>query len=281
ESFMDADTALKQAKLSHRRSVQFDPANGATRDTLDNAATLRKIHWALEHDRVYPVFQPIMDLRTGEIGKYECLIRVDDEDNNTLLPTQFIEVSKKTGLYQLLTFRMIEKSIAAFRHNKGDFSVNLTIEDLANEETMRFLLGQVRRSGMARRLIVEIVETEELEDYESANLALDELRAAGIRIAIDDFGSGYSSFEYLLKLSPTFIKIDRSIVSQLEAEPRAVQLTRSIVDFAKTSGMLTVAEFIDSERVLDLVKTLGVDYAQGWSIGRASPQLVRRGPANP
>lgn len=232
DSFMCADMALRQARQTHRRAVLFDASTGVL-DPLNNMATLQKVYWALDHDLVYPVFQPILDLHTGRINKYECLIRADDEEGQTLLPGQFIEISKKTGLYQLLTCRIIEKSIAAFRNNRLDFSINLTIEDLANGETIAFLLNQSRRNGLAKRLIVEIVETEELEDFESANQALDELRAAGIRIAIDDFGSGYASFEYLLKLNPAYIKIDRAIVSQLESDPRAVQLTRSIVDFAK------------------------------------------------
>lgn len=274
DSFMCADMALGQARQTHKRAVLFDASNAGVHDPLNNVATLQKIYWALDHDLVYPVFQPILDLATGAVCKYECLMRAQDEDGNTLMPGQFIEISKKTGLYQLLTFRIIEKSIAAFRHNGHDFSINLTIEDLANGETIAFLLNQSRRNGLAKRLIVEIVETEELEDFESANQALDELRAAGIRIAIDDFGSGYASFEYLLKLSPAFIKIDRAIVSQLESDPRAVQLIRSIVHFAKTTSIATVAEFIDTQSVLDLVKELGVDFAQGWRVGKALPQLL-------
>ena len=203
ESFLYADNALKLAKLNRERMHVFNPDEeaGGT-DMLENLKVLSRIREALDGNRVFPVFQPIANVGTGQIVKYECLMRIADETGTVMTPDKFIEISKKTDLYKKLTQRMIEASLSAFQGRKSQFSINLTIEDLLDSDTMSYLLTEARQKGVLGRLFVEIVETEELRDFERAGEILDSLRAEGIGIAIDDFGSGYSNFEYLLRLDP-------------------------------------------------------------------------------
>ena len=275
ESFVCADIALKRAKQNRERLHVFDPGKevGGT-DLVENLKILSNVREALDKNRVFPVFQPIACAATREIVKYECLMRIADETGAVMMPDSFIEISKKTDLYKKLTLRMIEASLSAFQGNKFQFSMNLTIEDLLDSNTMTYLVTEARQKGVLGRLFVEIVETEELRDFERAGEVLDSLRAEGIGIAVDDFGSGYSNFEYLLRLNPEYIKIDRVIIQNILSDDRAKDLLRSIILFAKKTGIKTIAEFIDSEALMEEIRILGVDFAQGWLIGKAGSSLA-------
>jgi PAS domain S-box-containing protein len=273
-SFLYADLALNRAKETNQRIFLYRPGDeGSAPDHLANLALLTQIDLALKNNRVYPVFQPILDLETGKVGKYECLMRIEDDRGKTLSPETFLELSKKTNLYHQLTLRVLEFSIEAFTDRKDEFSINLTIEDLMDASTVSFLIAAALRRRVADRLIIEVVETEELRDPGRTFRALDDLRAAGMRIAVDDFGAGYSNFDYLLKLNPSYVKIDQSITQNLLKDERARGLLFSVVQFAKTSGMKTIAEYIDSPELLAQVKSVGVDFAQGWLIGKPGKSL--------
>lgn len=273
DSFAYADAALKRAKSERARVLGFDETAMMDNDSVRNLRILKCVHDALDADRVYPVFQPIARTGTKEIIKYECLMRLEDENGNTVLPDAFIGISKKTGLYRKLTLRIIESSMAYFQDKPMQFSLNLTIEDIMDPFTISYLVTEAKQKGVAGRFFVEIVETEEFTDFERAGEVLDYLQNEGIGIAIDDFGSGYSNFEYLLRLNPRYIKIDRAIVQNLFTDTRARDMLSSIVLFAKSSGIETIAEYIDSEALLEEVRVLGVDYVQGWLIGKAEPTL--------
>lgn len=274
DSFVYADMALAQAKKSGAAMHVFNPGDaGAETDSAHNINVLKMIHDAIRNQRVIPHFQPIMDVRTGKTTKYECLIRMINSDGAVIYPDDFIPVAKKTDVYQKLTLRMLEKSMDTFETSPYDFSVNLTIEDLVNEETIAYLVNESRYRQLSSRLIVEIVETEEMKDFERIVAILADLRKEGIRIAIDDFGSGYSSFEYILKLNPSFIKIDRVITQSILSDQRAYGIMKSVIEFARHSGIQTVAEYVDSAELRDTVVTLGVDYIQGWLVGKPEASI--------
>ncbi len=271
DPFLYADLALKRAKASHRMVSVFGGAEAeAPGDSLGNLRILASLHEALERDRIYPVFQPILDVASGRIGKYECLMRIEDAEGGTIMPDAFIQISKKTNLYRRLTHSMLEKSIEAFRHLDHEFSINLTVEDLMTRETIDYLVEEAELKGVSGRLFAEIVETEELRDLPDALVSIDRLRQAGMGIAVDDFGSGYSNFEYLLKLKPDYIKIDRVIIQNLLADDRARDMLASIVGFAGKSGIRTIAEYVDSQALMDEVVRQGVGFVQGWFVGKAS-----------
>lgn len=240
-----------------------------------SVGALKRIHAALRSDRVYPVFQPICDARTGTVGKYECLMRARDEEGVELSPAEFIPVSKKTRLYPALTRAMVEKSIQAFSGLPHGFAVNLTLEDLFNPTTVDFMIAKARDAEVIDRMVVEIVETEELVGFDEPLAALKRFKAAGARIAIDDFGAGYSNFGYLLELDPDYVKIDGSIISRIVDDPRAEGLARSIVSFAQGAGIATVAEFVSDESIAEAARRLGIDYLQGYWVGAPVAELPR------
>jgi len=270
DSFICADIALKRAKKLNRQIHIFSSEEKELpEDVLENISILSDINYAIRNDKIYSFFQPIKNLSNGQIEKYECLIRMEDKSGKIVYPDSFVELSKKTNLYQKLTFLMIEKSISAFHETGYDFAINMTIEDILNSETVSYLLDEARSKDVANRMVVEIVETEELKDLDRVISVLNQIKAEGIRIAVDDFGSGYSNFDYLIKINPAYVKIDQTIIQRVMTDERAKELLKSIVLFAKNSGIQTVAEFIDSVELEDEMKRIGIDYVQGWLIGKA------------
>lgn len=263
-----ADLALGAARTRDTDLFVYDNDDvSLTRDLLKSVDALKRIHAAQKADRVYPVFQPICDARTGRIVKYECLMRARDEDGREMTPDEFIPVSKKTRLYPALTRAIVEKSIQVFAGLPYTFSVNLTLEDLFNPTTMDFLIEKARDAEVIHRLVVEIVETEELVAVDEPLRTLRRLKEAGAQLAIDDFGAGYSNFGYLLKLDPDYIKIDGSIITRIVDDPRAEGMARSIVSFAADAGISTIAEFVSNETLAQAVKGLGIDFLQGYWVG--------------
>lgn len=267
-----ADEAMGRARQTRSQFEILEDNRGALGASVEHRlSVLQTLRWALQNNQVYALYQPIQDLRTGLISRFEALMRVNGPDGQRLLPNEFIEISKQTRVYQALSTRMLQRVIADLNTRDVAVSVNLTIEDLHSTEMVDLFVKEIREYRLGSRITVEIVETEELERLDLVNRSLDRIRAEGVKLAVDDFGSGYANFDYLLKLNPSMVKIDGSLVQKLIDDPRARGLVSSIVEFAKRSGMETLAEYVDSEDIRRLVRDLGIEYAQGWLIGQAGP----------
>ena len=162
---------------------------------------------------------------------------------------------------------MIEKSFEYFKDSKAEFSINLTLDDILNKETIVFINKKLENRDIAKRVIFEIVESEGIDNFEEVSLFIKEMQAVGCRIAIDDFGTGYSNFEYLMKLNVDFIKIDGSFIKNIDTCEQSLLITELIITFAKKQNIETVAEFVHSKSVLEKVKKLGITYSQGYYLG--------------
>lgn len=181
-------------------------------------------------------------------------------------PYLFLDISKKSGQYSRLTKRMIRKTFDYFKNNDYEFSLNLTFEDISMESTYRYVIDNIKKYNLASRIVIEIVESEKIQDFSLVNHFFEEIKELGCKIAIDDFGSGYSNFEYLIKLEADYIKIDGSLIKDILVNKGNENIIRMIIKFAKDQGIKTIAEFVSSKEIFDKVKELGVDYAQGYYI---------------
>jgi c-di-GMP phosphodiesterase len=269
-----ASIALKLARLNQANYFVYDPADRAREGYERNLNQANLLKTALEEGRIVPFFQPIMDVRTGEIRKFECLARMIDPQGRPVSPEQFLPIAKKIRLYRYITRTMIERCFARFANSRYEFSVNLSCEDLLDEELTEFIMSRLAGTELANRVIFEILESEGIENYEAVREFIDRAKALGCRIAIDDFGAGYSNFEHLLRLNVDLIKIDGSLIRNLDRNEDALTLTRGIVRFAKELGIHTVAEFVHSPEVLDRVRELGIDFAQGGFVGMPAGVLI-------
>jgi len=238
---------------------------------FDLSETLRD---AVNESRIVPYFQAIVDNKTGKITKYECLARLIDAKGNVLSPILFIPVAKKIKIYTKITKQMLTKSFQAFENSDYEFNINLSIEDIMNNKIYDFILQILKESACTPRVTFELLESEAVEDFTKLVQFIKEIKRHGAKIAIDDFGSGYSNFSYLIKIKADYIKIDGSLIKEIDVDKSSLLVVETIVAFAKKLGMKTVAEHVHSSVIMDKVQELGIDYSQGFYIDKPSLSIV-------
>jgi c-di-GMP phosphodiesterase len=183
-----------------------------------------------------------------------------------------LDAAKRSKLYPKITIAMLEKSFAAFSNSEYGFSVNLSNEDIENSEITDYLLLLFEKfPNLCKRaqVAIEILETEGIVNYPKVYDFTHRLKELyGCKLAIDDFGAGYSNFTHILQLKVDYLKIDSSLIKEIDTSKEAQAIVRTVVAFSKELGISTIAEFVHSKEVHDKVKELGVDYAQGYYIGK-------------
>jgi len=272
EALEKADIALKSAKKQGKDFLIYDETLNVEQQYKNNMEWTKKLNWAIENDKIQPFFQPIYDNKTNRIVSAECLIRLLDKDNKIISPYYFLTIAKKSKLYSKLTKIMIQKSCQYFEHLDCDFSINLSVEDILDIDIVNYISKSILQYNVANKIILELLETEEIENYEEVSSFIFEMKSLGCRIAIDDFGSGYSNFEYLLKLNIDYIKIDGSLIKNLETDKNTLIVVETIVDFAQKLNIKVIAEYVHNEGVYNKVKQLGIDRSQGFHL--AEPQIT-------
>ena len=239
-----------------------------------NIMWTRKLKKAFESDNIVPYYQAIFNIKTNKIEKYEALVRLIDEQGIAISPYYFLDIAKKSKQYLKLTKEVIKKSFEYFKDKDYEFSINLTLEDIKSKNISSYVMEMLKEYDNASKVVFEIVESEGIEDFSQVNSFIDAVRALGCKIAIDDFGSGYSNFEYLIKLNADYIKIDGSLIKDILVNKNNEEIVITIVDFAKRQGFKTIAEFVSSKEIFDRVKELGIDYAQGYYISEPKPEII-------
>ncbi|MBS0345460.1 MAG: EAL domain-containing protein [Proteobacteria bacterium] len=244
----------------------------ASRATRDYAEKLRA---SLREKRVVPYFQTIFDCRTGQPFAYETLARIIEPDGTTLSAGAFIETIEKYGLGRDLDRAIIEQGFAAARERldtPGAPPFRLFINLSAQEIQGRGILGYAEmlcaQLDIPPNVIVfEILERDAIGDMTHMRKFLSDLRKKGFLFALDDFGSGYNSFHYLRELTFDYVKIDGAFVKNIVKSKVDRTLVRNLTRLCQELGILTIAEFVESEEILDELRSMGVDYAQGFHLG--------------
>lgn len=258
-----AGMTLRIAKKENKDILVYSDEISLNDKYKNNIEWTKKIKYAIEHDNIVPVFQPIVNNENNRWEKYECLVRLED-DGQLISPFFFLDIAKKTKHYIQITHIMIEKSFAVFADQDLEFSLNLTIEDILNEEIKSFICKMLQEYNIGNRVVFEIVESESIENFDEVLEFISSVKNYGCKIAIDDFGTGYSNFEYLMRLKTDYIKIDGSLIKDIDTNEDAELVVSTIVDFAKKMGIKTIAEFVENESIINKVKALGIDYSQGY-----------------
>ncbi|MCM2129718.1 bifunctional diguanylate cyclase/phosphodiesterase [Larsenimonas rhizosphaerae] len=247
-----------------------------TEKDLSKENIQHRIYWdevlkqSLQDDSFEFFAQPIMNVSDNTIKHYELLIRLPDSVGGFFSPGQFIPVAERSGLIIDIDRYVIEKGVHYLSCMNGvSFSINISGKSLRDESLAEFLSKKLEESGaQAERLIVEITETEAVTDFGLASKTLLDIKELGCKVALDDFGSGFSSFRYLDRLPSDFVKIDGEFISGLERSPSNRVIVNSIFEVSRSFGKQVIAEFVDSDEVLDILSEIGVDYAQGYLVGK-------------
>ena len=271
--FKNAYQILKKAKDQKKPYdiFTFNPSLNA--EAKKRIYIAKYIKEAIEEDNIFPCFQPIQNLHTGEIDKFESLVRIKTKEGEIKYPNEFVPVAVKTKLYPTLTREMIKKCFENFHHRFREFSVNISTKDILNKKTVHYILEQMDNYNVGSWVIFEILESDKLEDEERIYQFVNSVKALGARIAIDDFGSGYSNFDHLLKLRVDYIKLDGSLIKDIDIKDESEAIVQTIVSFSKNLGIKTIAEFVSNKTIYDKIKKMGVDYAQGYYIGKPTENI--------
>jgi EAL domain-containing protein (putative c-di-GMP-specific phosphodiesterase class I) len=269
-----SNIARKKAQQEHKKFLLFNHSMRKSEDYAHNIEWIKRIKEAIAEDRIVCYYQPIFNNQTGKLNKYESLVRLIDKDGQPISPFFFLEIAKKAKLYQQITKIVIDKTFEKFRELSAvEFSINLTIDDILSEKTTNYIYQKLESYPNPNRVIFEITESEEVTDYKLINKFIKYVKQYSVKIAIDDFGSGYANFEHILNIDADFIKIDGSLIKNIHTDKNSLIITEAIINFSKKLGRKTIAEFIHNEEVYKIVKKLGADYSQGFYLGTPTLEL--------
>lgn len=277
ELMMKADVAMYGAKGAGRnRIVVYSPDEERVESPETRVDWLRVIREALENDEFVLYAQPILDLKTNRTIRHEILLRLRDRSGKIIPPGAFLDVAEQFGLSGDIDRWVLSKVMTVLNDGSlGDemsFAVNLSPRSLTDPELLSMISEKedVAIIGPVR-LVLEITESAAIYNIHVAKDFLRTLRGHGYEFALDDFGMGFSSFYQLKNLDVDYLKIDGSFIRNLSHDPVDKQLVIAMVQLAQSLGKNTIAEFVEDEETLDMLRAIGIDCAQGFHIGRPRP----------
>jgi EAL domain-containing protein (putative c-di-GMP-specific phosphodiesterase class I)/GGDEF domain-containing protein len=270
-----ASIARNVAKSENKKLLLYSHEMRSDEDYSKNMLWIKQIKKAIANDQFIPYFQPIMDNCTGEVVKYESLIRMIDDRGKVVSPFFFLEVAKKAKLYSKITQVVIDKTLEMFRkYPEYECSINLSTEDIMSRETRSYIYKKLESYPHTQKIVFEITESEEITDFKTVSLFIKKVRKYNAKISIDDFGTGYANFDYILNLDTDYIKIDGSLIKNIDVDEESRIIVEAIIAFSKKLGTKTVVEFVHNEDIYHEVIDLGADYSQGYYIGKPRPSLI-------
>jgi len=251
----------------------FIMANNLAEQKRENAKanikSITMIDTAIKTKNIISYFQPIINNDTQEIAKYESLVRLIDENGKVLTPYHFLDIAKKSKYYPFITDIILEHSFYALHRTDKEISINLSSIDIEKEETRKKIFDLLEKyKEHNSRIIFELLEDENVKNFDTLKNFIVDVKKLGVQIAIDDFGSGYSNFERLIHFSPDILKIDGSLICDIVNNSYSFSVVKTIIAFAQEQNIKTVAEFVENEEVFNILKELGVDYSQGYYFGK-------------
>jgi EAL domain-containing protein (putative c-di-GMP-specific phosphodiesterase class I) len=277
ELIANGDIAMYHAKDNGRGNTHLFVESDSTREQIH-----RRLHWkdtiekALDEKRLVLYFQPIMKIKSKQISHHEVLLRLVQEDGEIIAPGAFIAEAEQSSLintidYYVLKQAMLYLSETTDPHSK--IAINLSGKTLGDENLVAYIKELIETFAIApARIIFEVTETTAVADIFIASTIMTELTAIGCQFALDDFGIGFSSFYYLKKLPVEYIKIDGAFIRHLAENQDDQLFVQAISAVISGLGKKTVAEFVEDRTALDLLEKYGIDYAQGYYIGRPQPE---------
>ena len=263
-----ADIALHRAKEKKLNSYLYKETENLEEHYHHNINIAAQIRKAILQGRILCYYQPIVEVKTGKTIKYEALVRMIDEEGNLVLPGEFLSIAQKMKLYSRITHEVVYQSCLLLQKSHMEFSINLSVHDIENTHLVDSMIRMMMQTKTAHRIVFEILESEGIENYENVQKFIDKVKTLGAKIAIDDFGSGYSNFAHILQMNLDYLKIDGSLIQGLSENRRNETLVEAIVTFAHRMGIKTIAEYVSDATILEKVKELGVDYVQGFYVGK-------------
>ncbi len=267
--FKKSYLALNEAQKKESSYIIYNHKTDIEAKFLKNINMHHTIKEAIENDKVVALYQPIFNVKTKKIEKHEALMRLENEDGSLKSPIEFLDIAKRVKLYTKLTKKMIKLALSKVASTKSAITININMEDIENPSISRYIYNFIDKSNIGDFITFEIVESEKITSYIKVSNFIKKLKTLGCKFAIDDFGSGYSNFEHILKLDFDYIKIDGSLIKNIDNSVENELFVKSIIELAKELDIKTVAEYVYNQSIYDKITSLGIDYVQGHYIGKA------------
>ncbi|MBA2778039.1 bifunctional diguanylate cyclase/phosphodiesterase [Halomonas kenyensis] len=279
--FLMADNMMYKAKRKGKNCVALPDQEEVAEVFREAGEKNQMVLSALEEQRIVPYFQPIANVSTGEVNIHELLMRIQLDDR--LVPAgEFIDIAESIGVIHKMDYQLIEKAFAQVREQgyEGMLFINLSPKSLIIGEFISHIHQlAIDYDILPERIVFELTERETVSNLKLLEKFVLDLKLEGFNFAIDDFGSGYSSFRYLKQFPIDVIKIEGEFIRNMLGDEKYMAFVKSIVTLAQSLGVSTIAEFIEDEDVLAAVEALGIDYGQGYHLGRPGPRFVTRCPS--
>ncbi|KJY81629.1 diguanylate cyclase [Vibrio galatheae] len=224
---------------------------------------------AILNKRIITYSQPIFAAHTREQVSQECLVRIEDE-GEIISPGRFLPIIEGTHLYTRLSRHMFESTIGYMSDKQAPFSINLSPQDMLSDKTLYLLEQAVAKMNDPFRLGIEVLESERLKDFGRMAEICRHFKQMGVRLLVDDFGSGYSNIDEIIRLEPDVIKLDGSLIKTIDRDPKQRQITGQLVKLCQVLNAKTVAEFVHNQEVCNIAESLGIDYLQGFYLAEPS-----------
>jgi len=233
----------------------------------------QRIKLAIENDSFSLYSQPVISLKSGNILSREVLLRLTDQDEKPIMPSGFLPSAERFGLSADLDQWVISKSFRTLKNQPikyaSGFSINLSAQTIDNENTLQFIENQMCRYEInPEKIIFELTESSAINQLGRAVRFIESLHKLGFKTALDDFGSGYSSFSYLKDLPVDYVKLDGAFVQNLGNDKVKIAIVKAMNEVAHVLGIKTVAEFVEDAKTLVVLREIGVDYCQGYHTGK-------------
>jgi len=277
ELFNIADAMMYEAKTMGKNSIKFpseDELEEIHKDVEDKSMLVLN---AIKDENIHPHFQPIVNVKTNKCEINELLMRI--EVGNAYLPAaKFIETAETLGIVHKMDYMVIEKAFAKIKETdySGLLFINLSPKALIISEFINKIVKLAYTYNIDRKMIVfEITERETVKSFALLEKFVQNLKLEGFSFAIDDFGSGFSSFHYIKKFPIDYIKIDGDFIVNIHKDKKDLAFVKSIVALAKELNVKTIAEFVESEEILEFLRQIDIDYVQGYHLGKPSAELTK------
>jgi diguanylate cyclase (GGDEF)-like protein/PAS domain S-box-containing protein len=275
ELMANADLAMYKAKELGRGQHHMFDSNIDYRNKLNQTVRWRNIlEDAIVNDKFVLFYQPILDIKSNDISHYECLVRLRQDDGQLLMPTDFVFRAEELGIISKIDKIVMKKAVQQhieFKHQGKQYKLSVNISKRSFDDPTIFEYFATIFSNPEvdqERIIFEITDTASISNYQTTNILIDKIKALGCVLALNDFGVEYPSLHYLKNAPIDYVKIDGSLISQIDKNNEDKLFVKTLIELAQAFGKKTVAEYVESEVILTILKEFGIDYAQGYHIGK-------------
>lgn len=276
--FLVADNMMYKVKDEGKNALA-EPEDGEVAEIFKHESEINfQVFQALENRNVVPHFQPIIDLTTGEVRAHEVLMRIPATGDKVLAAGEFIKTAERIGLLPKLDQVLMEKTFEAVAENgyAAKLFINLTPKALIMPEFLATIVRLTKQYDIRpSRVVFEVTERDTIKNVAILQKFVSRLKSEGYAFAVDDFGSGYSSYKYLKLFPIDYVKIEGEFIRNLLVDADFLAYTKSIVTLALELKVKTIAEYVENVEILDACRQIGINYGQGYHLGRPGPDFLR------